>query len=57
MEEKIVVWSVAVFVAGFAALIIYGCTMDLFDGETIRKTAETGIVFIAVGFTATFLKG
>ena len=57
MEEKIAGWSVAVFVAAFVALIIYGCTMDLADGETIRTTAETGAVFIALGFTATLLKG
>jgi hypothetical protein len=57
MEEKIAAWSVAVVVAGFVALMIYGCTMDFIDGETIRETAETGVVFIALGVTTTFLKG
>ena len=57
MEEKIAVWSMAVIVAGFVALIIYGCTMDLFDGETIRKAAETGILLAASAVLATFPNG
>jgi hypothetical protein len=50
MEEKIAAWVVAVFVAGFVALMIYGCVENLVDGETIRSTAERGIIFIALGF-------
>lgn len=56
MEEKIATWTVAVFVAGFVALIIYGCTWDLFEIETIRTTAETGIVVVALGITTTFFR-
>lgn len=56
IEEKIATWAVAVIVAAFVALIIYGCTMDLVDGNIIRRTAETGIVVVALGIAATFLK-
>jgi hypothetical protein len=56
MEEKIATWTVAVIVAGFVALIVYGFRMDLFLAETIRTSAESGIAFIAMGVTITYLK-
>jgi hypothetical protein len=57
MEEKAASWCVGVTVAAYAAVIIYNCAVNFVDGETIRQTAETGIVFVAIGFTASFLKG
>lgn len=57
MEEKIVTWSVAVFVAGFVALIIHGCVMTFFDEETIREAAVTGVLAVSLGVLATFLTG
>lgn len=56
MEQKIATWTVAAFVAVFVALIIYGCTIDLFEAETIRTTAETGIVVVALGITTTLFR-
>lgn len=56
MDETIVSWVVAITVAGFAALIIYSCVSDFVDDDAIRRAAETGAVFVALGFTAAFLK-
>ena len=56
MEEQVVNWAVAVIVAAFVAAIIYGCTIGVVDGDTIRRAAEAGIVTVALGLTTTLFR-